>query len=70
MEYNHQRTPSDIDLEKTMSGKFAAQLSVFQKHHLVSEQTSIDALLVKFDKRTNHGLDQVITGKSTKKSAY
>ncbi len=23
--------------EKTMSGKFAAQLSVFQKHHLVSE---------------------------------
>ncbi|HWR27984.1 MAG TPA: hypothetical protein VN377_06070, partial [Candidatus Thermoplasmatota archaeon] len=42
--------------EKTMSGKFAAQLSVFQNHHLVSEQTSIDALLAKFDKRTNHGL--------------
>jgi len=42
--------------EKTMSGKFAAQLSVFQKHHLVSEDTNIDALLVKFNKRTNNGL--------------
>jgi hypothetical protein len=42
--------------EKTMSGKFAAQLSVFQKHHLVSEVTNIDALLMKFNKRTNNGL--------------
>ncbi len=32
--------------EKTMSGKFAAQLSVFQKHHLVSEVINIDALLM------------------------
>jgi len=42
--------------EKTMSGKFAAQLSVFQKHHLVFEDTNIDVLLVKFNKRTNNVL--------------
>jgi hypothetical protein len=42
--------------EKTMGGKFAAQLTIFQKHHLVSEDTTIDALLVKFNKRTNNGL--------------
>ena len=42
--------------ETTMNGKFAAQLSVFQKHHLVSQGTYIDALLVKFNKKTNNGL--------------
>lgn len=42
--------------EKTMGGKFAAQLRIFQKHHLVSEDITIDALLVKFNKRTNNGL--------------
>jgi hypothetical protein len=39
-----------------MNGKFAAQLSVFQKHHLVSQGANIDALLVKFNKKTNNGL--------------
>ena len=42
--------------ETTMNGKFAAQLSVFQKHHLVSQGTYIDALLVKFNKKINNGL--------------
>jgi hypothetical protein len=42
--------------ETTMNGKFAAQLSVFQKHHLVSQGANIDALLVKFNKKTNNGL--------------
>lgn len=42
--------------ETTMNGKFAAQLSVFQMHHLVSQGTYIDALLVKFNKKTNNGL--------------
>ncbi len=54
--------------EKTMSGKFAAQLSVFQKHHLVSEATNIDALLMKFNKRTNNGLFRSLQEKSTRKS--
>jgi hypothetical protein len=40
--------------ETTMSGKFAAQLSVFQKHNLVSQDINIDALLVKFNKKTNY----------------
>jgi len=42
--------------EKTMRGKFAAQITIFQKHHLISEDTNIDTLLVKFNKRTNNGL--------------
>ncbi len=39
--------------ETTMSGKFAAQFSVFQKHNLVSQDINIDALLVKFNRKTN-----------------
>lgn len=42
--------------ETTMSGKFAAQISVLQKHGLVSHDTTIDSLLIKFNKKTNMGL--------------
>jgi len=44
--------------ETTMKGTFAAQLSVFKKHGLVSSDTNIDVLLLKFNKRTNHVLVQ------------
>jgi hypothetical protein len=40
--------------ETTMNGKFTAQLSVFQKHNLVSQDINIDALLIKFNKKTNY----------------
>jgi len=43
-------------METTMRGKFAAQLSVLQNHHLVSTDANIDSLLMKFDRKTNHGL--------------
>ena len=42
--------------ETTMSSKFAAQISVLQKHGLVSHDTTIDSLLIKFNKKTNMGL--------------
>lgn len=42
--------------ETTMSGKFTAQFSVFQKHNLVSQDININALLVKFNKKTNYEL--------------
>jgi len=42
--------------ETTMSGKFAAQISVLQKHGLVSHDTTIDSNLIKFNKKTNMGL--------------
>lgn len=42
--------------ETTLRGKFAAQLSVLQKHHLVSSDISINALLLKFDKKTHLGM--------------
>jgi hypothetical protein len=42
--------------ETTMKGKFAAQLSIFQKHGLVSQDTNVDNLLIKFNKKTNSAL--------------
>jgi hypothetical protein len=41
--------------ETTMKGTFGAQLSVFQKHNLVSQDINIDALLMKFNQKTNTG---------------
>ncbi len=40
----------------TLRGTFAAQLSVLQRHHLVSSDVSIDALLLKFEKKSHLGV--------------
>jgi hypothetical protein len=52
--------------ETTMGGKFAAQFSVFQKHNLVSQDINIDALLVKFNKKTNNGIFRLLQEREPK----
>jgi hypothetical protein len=52
--------------ETTMGNTFAAQLSVFQKHNLVSQQTTIDTLLMKFNKRTNTGIFKSLVQRTPK----
>ena len=49
------------DLQETstagasMKETFSAQLTVFQKHHLVSQEINLDSLLAKFTEKTNTG---------------
>jgi hypothetical protein len=39
----------------SMKETFSAQLTVFQKHHLVSQEINLDSLLAKFNEKTNTG---------------
>lgn len=45
-------------LETSMEGTFAAQVSVLKKHGLVSADTNIDTLLLRFNKKTSHTIVQ------------
>jgi len=44
--------------ETSMKGTFAAQVSVMKKHGLVSADTNIDTLLLRFHKKTSHTIVQ------------
>ncbi len=44
--------------ETSMKGTFTAQISVLKKHGLVSADTNIDALLLRFHKKTTHTIVQ------------
>jgi hypothetical protein len=52
--------------ETTMKGKFTAQIAVFQKHDLVSRNTNIDSILVKFDKKPHNALFKSLLERQSK----